>query len=97
MSLCSDGKSVPTVTSDVEQHNGVKSGHTLRVEFQDMLNSHGMKISHFANVNQADSEVTIEKHSSLQASHVVSGLNHVLGSKVDGVEGWVSATRTTKP
>jgi len=42
-----------------------------------------MKISQFTNVNQADSEVSIEKHSSLQASHVVSGINHVLGSKVD--------------
>jgi len=83
MSLCSDVKSVPMVTSDVEQHNGVKSGHTLRLELQDIINSHGMKISQFPNVNQADSEVSIEKHSSLQASHVVSGMNHVLGSKVD--------------
>jgi hypothetical protein len=41
-----------------------------------------MKISQFTNVNQADSEVSIEKHSSLQTSHVVSGMNHVLGSKM---------------
>ena len=53
MSLCSSVKNVPMVSSNIEQHNQVKSGHTLRLELQDMLNSHGMKISQF----QADSDV----------------------------------------
>jgi len=55
----------------------------LRLELQDMLNSHGMKISQFTSDNQADSEASIEKHSNFQASHVVSEMNNVLGSKVD--------------
>jgi hypothetical protein len=42
-----------------------------------MLNSHGMTISQF----QADSDVSIEKH-----SNVVPEMNHVLGSKVDEVK-----------
>ena len=44
-----------------------------------MLNSHGMRISQF----QADSHVSIEKHSNVQASNVVPEMNRVLGSKVD--------------
>jgi len=47
-----------------------------------MLNSHGMRISQF----QADSDVSIEKHSTVQASNVVQEMNHVLGSKVDEVK-----------
>ena len=82
MSLCSSVENVPMVSSNIEQHNQVKSGHTLRLELQDMLNSHGMRISHF----QADSDVSIEKHSTVQASNVVPEMNHVLGSKVDEVK-----------
>jgi hypothetical protein len=63
-------ESVPKVSSNIEQHEGVKSGHILLLELQDMLNSHGMKISQFTNVNQVDSGVSIEKHSILQTSHV---------------------------
>jgi hypothetical protein len=51
------------VSSNIEQHNQFKYGHTLRLELQDMLNSHGMKISQF----QADSDVSIENHSTVQA------------------------------
>jgi hypothetical protein len=47
-----------------------------------MLNSYGMRISQF----QADSNVSIEKHSTVQASNVVPEMNHVLGSKVDEVK-----------
>uniref|UniRef100_A0A2K1XI89 DUF4283 domain-containing protein n=1 Tax=Populus trichocarpa TaxID=3694 RepID=A0A2K1XI89_POPTR len=82
MSLCSSVENVPMVSSNIEQHNQVKSGHTLRLELQDMLNSHGMRISQF----QADSDVSIEKHSTVQASNVVPEMNHVLGSKVDEVK-----------
>jgi len=60
MSLCSM-ENVPMVSSKIEQHNEVKSGHILRLELQDMLNSHGMMISQF----QADSNVSIEKHSNV--------------------------------
>ena len=70
------------VSSNIEQHNQVKSGHTLRLQLQDMLNSHGMRISQF----QADSDISIEKHSNVQASNVVPEMNHVLGSKVDEVK-----------
>uniref|UniRef100_A0A2K2AH39 Uncharacterized protein n=1 Tax=Populus trichocarpa TaxID=3694 RepID=A0A2K2AH39_POPTR len=83
MSLCSSVENVPMVSSNIEQHNQVKSGHTLRLELQDMLNSHGMRISQF----QADSDVSIENHSTVQASNVVPEMNHVLGSKVDEVKG----------
>jgi hypothetical protein len=72
-------ENVPMVSSNIEQHNEVMSGHILRLELQDMLNSHGMRISQF----QADSHVSIEKHSNVQASNVVQEMNHVLGSKVD--------------
>jgi hypothetical protein len=72
-------ENVPMVSSNIEQHNKVMSGHILRLELQDMLNSHGMRISQF----QADSHVSIEKHSNVQASNVVQEMNHVLGSKVD--------------
>jgi len=41
-----------------------------------------MRISQF----QADSDVSIEKHSNVQASNVVPEMNHVLGSKVDEVK-----------
>ena len=82
MSLCSSMENVPMVSSHIEQHNQVKSGHTLRLELQDMLNSHGMRISQF----QADSDASIEKHSTAQASNVVPEMNHVLGSKVDEVK-----------
>ncbi|KAI5568972.1 hypothetical protein BDE02_12G048300 [Populus trichocarpa] len=82
MSLCSSVENVPMVSSNIEQHNQVKSGHTLRLELQDMLNSHGMRISQF----QADSDVSIENHSTVQASNVVPEMNHVLGSKVDEVK-----------
>ena len=58
MSLCSSVENVPMVSSNIEQHNQVKSGNTFRLEPQDMLNSHGMRISQF----QADSDVSIEKH-----------------------------------
>jgi hypothetical protein len=47
-----------------------------------MLNNHGMRISQF----QADSDISIEKHSNVQASNVVPEMNHVLGSKVDEVK-----------
>ena len=40
--MCSAVKFVSMVSSDIEQHNGVKSGHTLQLELQDMLNSHDM-------------------------------------------------------
>jgi len=73
---------VPIVSSNNEQHNQVKSGHILRLELQDMLNNHGMRISQF----QADSDISIEKHSNVQASNVVPEMNHVLGSKVDEVK-----------
>jgi len=79
MSLCSSVENVPMVSSNIEQRNEVKSGHVLRLELQDMLKSHGMRISQF----QADSGVSIEKHSNVQASNVVPEMNHVLGSKVD--------------
>jgi len=79
MSLCSSVENVPMVSSNIEQHNEVKSGHILRLELQDMLNRHGMRISQF----QADSDVSIKKHSNVQASNVVPKMNHVLGSKVD--------------
>ena len=79
MSLCSSVENVPMVSSNIEQHNKVMSGHILRLELQDMLNSHGMRISQF----QADSHVSIEKHSNVQASNVVPKMNRVLGSKVD--------------
>ena len=42
-----------------------------------------MKISQFPSDHQADSEASIEKSSTLQASHVVSEMNHMLGSEVD--------------
>ena len=58
MSLCSSVKNVQMVSSNIEQHNQVKYGNTLRLELQDMLNSHGMRIAQF----QADSDVSIEKH-----------------------------------
>jgi len=74
MSLCSSVENAPMVSSNIEQHNEVKSGHILRLELQDMLNSHGMRIYQF----QADSDV--------QASNVVPEMNHVLGSKVDEVK-----------
>jgi hypothetical protein len=45
MSLYSSVENVPMVSSNIEQHNEVKSGHILRLELQDMLNSHGMRIS----------------------------------------------------
>ena len=77
MSICSFVENAPMVSSNIEQHNEVKSGHILRVELQDMLNSHGMTISQF----QADSDVSIEKH-----SNVVPEMNHVLSSKVDEVK-----------
>ena len=83
MSLCFAVESVPMVSYNFEQHIEVKSGHTLRLELQDMLNSHGMKISQFTSDNQADSETSIEKHSNFQTSHAVSEMNHVLASKVD--------------
>jgi hypothetical protein len=70
MSLCSSVENVPMVSSNIEQHN------------EDMLNSHGMRMSQF----QADSDVSIEKHSNVQASNVVPEMNHVLGSKVDEVK-----------
>jgi len=70
------------VSTNIEQHNEVKSGRILRLELQDMLNSHGMRISQF----QADSDVSIERHSNLQASNIVPKMNHVLGSKVDEVK-----------
>jgi len=83
MSLCSSVENAPMVSSNIEQHNEVKSGHILRLELQDMLNSHGMRIYQF----QADSDVSIEKHSNVQASsNVVPEMNHVLGSKVDEVK-----------
>uniref|UniRef100_A0A2K1R9N2 DUF4283 domain-containing protein n=1 Tax=Populus trichocarpa TaxID=3694 RepID=A0A2K1R9N2_POPTR len=82
MSLCSSVENVPMVSSNIEQHNEIKSGHILRLELQDMLNSHGMRISQF----QADSDVSIEKHSNVQASNVVPEMNHVLSSKVDEVK-----------
>jgi hypothetical protein len=82
MSLCSYVENVPMVSSNNEQQNQVKSGHILRLELQDMLNSHGMRISQF----QADSDISIEKHSNVQASNVVPEMNHVLGSKVDEVK-----------
>ena len=82
MSLCSFVENVPMVSSNNEQQNQVKSGHILRLELQDMLNSHGMRISQF----QADSDISIEKHSNVQASNVVPEMNHVLGSKVDEVK-----------
>ena len=71
------------VSCNIKQHNEVKSGHTLRLELKDMLNSHRMKISQFPSDHQTDSKASIEKSSTLQASHVVSQINHVLGSKVD--------------
>jgi len=82
MSLCSYMENVPMVSSNIEQHNQVKSGHTLRLELQDMLNSHGMRISQF----QADSDVSIEKHSTVQASNAFPEMNQVLGSKVNEVK-----------
>jgi len=82
MSLYSSVENVPMVSSNIEQHNEVKSGHILRLELQDMLNSHGMRISQF----QADSNVSIEKHSNVQASNFVPEMNNVLGSKVDEVK-----------
>ena len=42
MSLCSAIESVPMVSSDIEQQNAVKSGHTLQLELHDMLISHDM-------------------------------------------------------
>ena len=45
MSLCSGMESVPMVSYNIKQHNEVKSGHTLRLELKDMLNSHRIKIS----------------------------------------------------
>ena len=83
MSSCSGVGSVPLVSCNVKQQNEVKSGHTLRLELKDMLNSHRMKISQFPGDHQADSEASIEKSSSLQAPHVVSEMNRVLGSEVD--------------
>ena len=44
LSLCSAVEFVPMVSSDIEQHNGVKSGHTLQLKLQDMLNSHDMNL-----------------------------------------------------
>jgi len=82
MSLCSSMENVPMVSSNIEQHNEVKFGHILRLELKDMLNSHGMRMSQF----QADSDVSIEKHSNVQASNVVPEMNHVLGSKIDEVK-----------
>jgi len=35
---------------------------------------------------QSDFDVSIEKHSNVQASNVVPEMNHVLGSKVDEVK-----------
>ena len=71
MSSCSGMESVTMVSCNIKQHNEVKSGHTFRLELKDMLNSH------------ADSEASVEKSSTLQAPHVVSEMNLVLGSKVD--------------
>jgi len=82
MSLCSSVKNIPMVSSNNEQQNQVKSGHILRLELQDMLNSHGMRISQF----QADSDISIEKHSNVQTSNVVPEMKYVLGSKVDEVK-----------
>ena len=42
MSLCSAVKFVPMVSSNIEQYNVGKSGLTLQLELQDMLNSHDM-------------------------------------------------------
>ncbi|KAL3592235.1 hypothetical protein D5086_010875 [Populus alba] len=39
-SFATVGSSLFLDISDLEQHNGVKSGHTLQLELQDMLNSH---------------------------------------------------------
>jgi hypothetical protein len=82
MSLCSSVENVPMVSSNIEQHNQVKSGHTLRLALQYMLNSHGMRTSQF----QANSDVSIENHSTVQVPNVVPEMNHVLGSKVDEVK-----------
>ena len=75
MSSCSGMESVPMVSCNIKQHNEVKSGHTLRLELKDMLNSHRMKISQFPSDHQANSEASVEKSSILQALK--------LGSKVD--------------
>ena len=42
ISLCSAVEFVPMVSFDIEQYNGGKSGLTLQLELQDMLNSHDM-------------------------------------------------------
>ena len=65
MSLCSGVESVPMVSCNIKPHNEVKSGHTLRLELKDMLNSHRMKFSQFTSDHQADSEASIEKSSTL--------------------------------
>ena len=65
MSLYSGMESVPMVSCNIKQHNVVKSGHTLRLELKDMLNSHRMKISQFPSDHQADYEASIEKSSTL--------------------------------
>jgi hypothetical protein len=82
MPLCSSVENVPMVSSNIEQHNEVKFGYILRLELQDMLDSHGIRMSQF----QVDFDVSIEKHSNIQASNVVLEMNHMLGSKVDEVK-----------
>jgi hypothetical protein len=44
-SSCSVVEFVLMVSSNVEQQKEVKSGHNLKLELQDMMHSHGMKIS----------------------------------------------------
>jgi len=90
MSLCFYVENVPMVSSNNEQNNQVKFGHILRLELQDMLNSHGMRISQF----QADSDISIEKHSNVHQQQEqlnlrpkLNFLNALKGSDVDDNEG----------
>ena len=85
MSLCSAIESVPMVSSDIEQQNAVKSGHTLQLELHDMLISHDMLSSKVDKL-----KVGSQQQVQLNLSPKLNFLNALKGSDVDDNKGRMS-------
>ena len=76
------------VSSDIEQHNGVKSGHTLQLELQDMLNSHDM--NPVLGSKGDELKVGSKQQEQLHLSPKLNFLNALKGSDVDENKGRMS-------
>lgn len=76
------------VSSDIEQHNGVKFGHTLQLELQDMLNSHDM--NPVLGSKGDELKVGSKQQEQLHLSPKLNFLNALKGSDVDENKGRMS-------